>query len=75
MTSYIQSLDIGEYIIKTDTVTYDEANTRFNTITPRKGFYTPNSLIRRLQSEFDKNQYPCTFSLMNKTGDENGQVF
>ena len=73
--SYTQSLDIGRYDIKKDATTFQDVYTKYNTITVEKGFYTPLSLIRSLQSEFDKYQYACNFSLVNKTGDDNGQGF
>lgn len=75
ITSYTRSLEMGKYDIKKDARTFQEVYTRYNTITAPKGFYTPLSLIRHLQSEFDKYQYPCTLSLVNKTEDDNGQGF
>ncbi|MEL7520838.1 MAG: hypothetical protein AAGJ80_04290, partial [Cyanobacteria bacterium J06553_1] len=73
--SYTRSLDIGRYNIKKDLNTFRDTYTNYNTITAPKGFYTPLSLIRYLQNECDKYQYPCTFSLANKHGDDNDQGF
>ena len=75
VTSYTRSLDMGRYDIKKDTTTFSDAYTSYNTITAPKGFYTPLSLIRHLQTECDKYQYPCTFSLVNKNVDDNDQGF
>ena len=75
VTSYTRSLDVGRYDIKKDTVTFRDAYTSYNTITASKGFYTPLSLIRHLQTECDKYQYPCKFSLVNKNVDDNDQGF
>lgn len=73
--SYTRSLDMGRYDIKKDAATFSDAYTNYNTITAPKGFYTPLSLIRRLQTECDKYQYPCRFSLVNKNVDDNDQGF
>ena len=75
VTSYTRSLDVGRYDIKKDATTFRDTYTSYNTITAPKGFYTPLSLIRYLQNECDKYQYPCTFSLVNKNGDDNDQGF
>lgn len=75
LVCYTQSLDIGRYDIKKDVSTFHDVYTKYNTIKIPKGFYTPLSLIRNLQAEFDKYQYDCTFSLVNKNGDDNGQGF
>ena len=73
--SYTRSLDVGRYDIKKDATTFRDTYTSYNTITASKGFYTPLSLIRCLQNECDKYQYPCKFSLVNKNVDDNDQGF
>lgn len=75
VTSYTRSLDMGRYDIKKDAATFRDVYTSYNTITAPKGFYTPLSLIRCLQTECDKYQYPCRFSLVNKNVDDNDQGF
>lgn len=75
LLSYTQSLDAGRYDIKKDESTFRDVYTSYNTITAPKGFYTPLSLVRYLQAECDKYQYPCRFSLVNKNGDDNDQGF
>ena len=75
LTSYTRTLDAGRYNIKTDANTFRDTYTKYNTITVPKGFYTPTTCIRYLQNECDKYQYPCSFSLVNKQGDDNDQGF
>ena len=75
LTNYTRTLDAGRYDIKTDANTFRDTYTNYNTITVPKGFYTPTTYIRYLQNECDKYQYPCTFSLVNKQGDDNDQGF